>query len=104
MSVFAVTYTYLKTGAELRAEHLGDHRTWVGHLRSQSILYDAGPLTDKDASLLLIEAPSSGDAIAIMNEDPFYELGLIEHRDFSEWTPRWGVVAAASQDHKEVAR
>jgi uncharacterized protein YciI len=99
VAVYAAIYTYSESKHEQRVALLDEHRSWLGRLRDDARLHEAGPTAGQPGALLVFEFGSLSEATAALDEDPFFAAGLIENRIVSEWQVRWGVVAASSAAH-----
>jgi uncharacterized protein len=94
MAVFAVTYVYAPDSAAARDAARADHRAFLADLVAAGRVLVSGPLpaTDDapDGALLVVEAPSVDDAVALLDDDPFRREGLVAQRTAREWVPVTG--------------
>lgn len=98
MKIIAVTYHYSTDADEINRVR-PVHREFLGTLYVQQVLRASGPATlnatASDASqapgaLLILSAESAQDALKVLDKDPFWEAGLIKHREAMEWNPIFG--------------
>lgn len=96
MPFFAVTYTYTADAAA-RDEHRPAHRAFLGSLLDAGTLAASGPLAAQDGAdgaLVLVRADDAAGALAVLDADPFWALGLVADRAARAWTPVIGPWAA----------
>ena len=90
MKYFAVSYDYNPTNPEI-AKARPAHREFTSQLFEEGSIIATGPLTDSKGGALIIVALDDdavvADAIALMDNDPFYQAGCITGRSFREWSP-----------------
>ncbi|MEN9957270.1 MAG: hypothetical protein RIR46_878 [Actinomycetota bacterium] len=94
MSVFAVTYSYSASEAEL-AEIRPTHRAFFKELLEQQTLLASGPMVDRPGALLIVRADSVEQVAEILDQDPFDIAGYIGERAIAEWNPVFGPWSAA---------
>lgn len=85
MPIFAVTYGF-EPDTELRERVRPEHRVF---LAEQDGTLLSGPLEDGSA-LIIFEAKDADEAEEILDDDPYFEAGLISERTIVEWTPVTG--------------
>jgi hypothetical protein len=97
MGTFAVTYAYSPSTSAGRDKHRPRHVDFLQEQFDEGRLLRSGPFgPDEDpGALLVIEAASKADAEALMDQDPFYRNGLVEHRSIRQWNVVFGSDAAA---------
>lgn len=93
MAYFAVQYTYSDDTAELDRVR-PQHRAFLAMLTNGPLLA-SGPFVDAEqpSALLILRAGSVAEVERHLDEDPFWEAGLIKGRDVTEWNPLIGVFA-----------
>lgn len=89
MNVFAVTYHYCVSEAELN-EVRPLHRGWLGELLEQGVLLASGPMLDSPNALLIFRAGSAEALSALLDNDPFDIAGFIDSRTIERWNPVFG--------------
>jgi uncharacterized protein YciI len=89
MAIFAVTYAYSASEAEL-AEIRPTHREFFKELLEQQTLLASGPMVDRPGALLIVRADSVGQVAEILDQDPFDIAGYIGERAIAEWNPVFG--------------
>ncbi|MAA99578.1 MAG: hypothetical protein CMN87_10030 [Stappia sp.] len=77
-----------KTGAsQIRLDNRPDHLAWLKAMGDR--LKAAGPFLDDDGgmtgSLVVIEAGSRDEALAVSQEDPYARAGLFENVEIRPW-------------------
>lgn len=82
MPIFAVTYGFIPD-TEARDRVRPEHRAF---LHEQDGLLLSGPL-EGDAALIVFEAKSTEEVEEILDDDPYFEAGLISERTIVEWHP-----------------
>ncbi|MGO1383893.1 MAG: YciI family protein [Arachnia sp.] len=93
MSHFAVHYSYVKN-PDLLKEHRPAHRDFLRALVGRGLLAaGAYPEAVEPSALLLVEAESRSDVIAMLDEDPFLLEGAISDRRIELWNPPIGMFA-----------
>jgi uncharacterized protein YciI len=96
VSVYAAIYEYDDEGAGGRERLLADHRGWLSELKAAGRLLEAGVLSERPGSIIVVLADSPEEAVRTFDGDPFHRAGLIAGRSVSAWQVRWGVVADAA--------
>ena len=90
MKYFAVSYDYNPNNPEI-AKARPAHREFTAQLFEEGTIIATGPLTDSKGGALIIVGLADGavvaDAIALMDNDPFYQASCITGRSFREWNP-----------------
>jgi uncharacterized protein YciI len=94
MAIFAVTYSYSASEAEL-AEIRPTHREFFKALLEQHTLLASGPMVDRPGALLIVSADSVEQVAEILDQDPFDIAGYIGERAIAEWNPVFGPWSAA---------
>ena len=94
MAIFAVTYAYSASEAEL-AEIRPTHREFFKELLEQQTLLASGPMVDRPGALLIVRADSVEQVAEILDQDPFDIAGYIGERAIAEWNPIFGPWSAA---------
>jgi uncharacterized protein YciI len=82
MAIFAVTYGFIPD-SDARDRVRPEHREF---LHDQDGLLLSGPC-EGDAALIIFEAKSTEEVEEILDDDPYFEAGLISERTIVEWTP-----------------
>ncbi|BCN53719.1 hypothetical protein RE9425_21090 [Prescottella equi] len=91
MPLFAVQYTYAPEKSAERDDHRTDHRAWLADLVRRHIVQSSGPFADGSGALMMVEAATADDVIALFDQDPFAKRGLVAARLVREWIPVFGV-------------
>ena len=94
MAIFAVTYAYSATEAEL-GEIRPTHREFLKELLEQQTLLASGPMVDRPGALLIVRADSVEEVAEVLDQDPFDIAGFIGERAIAEWNPVFGPWSAA---------
>jgi uncharacterized protein YciI len=90
MNLHAVIYRYTDEPGRLD-EHRPKHKDYLASLFEQGRIVISGPLTDgAPGALLIIDADDSDQVAALLDPDPFWELGLIADRQIRSWKPFFG--------------
>jgi uncharacterized protein len=93
MSLYAMHYTYSDDTAA-RDEHRPAHRDFLGDLATEGVVLLSGPYAavdgEADAALLLLRGESEAEVLELLREDPFQQMGLVDHVAIREWTPVLG--------------
>ena len=86
MQTFAITYVYSENTSALN-EHRPAHRGFLGGLSAAGMLLASGPVRQADmtGALIIVQAENAGAAAAMLDNDPFYKLGLVIDRAVVEW-------------------
>ena len=97
MGTFAVTYAYSAATSARRDEHRPRHVAFLQEQFDHGRLVKSGPFGpgEDPGALLIIQADSKADAEALMDRDPFFRHGLVEHRSIRQWNIVFGADAAA---------
>lgn len=61
------------------------HRSYTQSIRAQGSLIIAGPFADDSGALLIYQAPSKDEAMALISADPYQTEGVYETYALSEW-------------------
>ena len=94
MAIFAVTYAYSASEAEL-AEIRPTHREFFKNLLEKQILLASGPMVDRPGAHLIVRAESVEKVAELLDQDPFDIAGYIGERAIAEWNPIFGPWSAA---------
>ncbi|WP_029069655.1 YciI family protein [Jonesia quinghaiensis] len=86
MQTFAITYVYSEDTAGLDA-HRPAHRAYLRALAASGSLLASGPVRQEDmtGALIIVQADNAGAAVALLEEDPFWQEGLVLDRAVVEW-------------------
>ena len=97
MGTFAVTYAYSAATSARRDEHRPRHVEFLQEQFDDGRLVTSGPFGpgEDPGALLIIQADSKADAEALMDQDPFFRHGLVEHRSIRQWNIFFGADAGA---------
>lgn len=91
MAVFAVTDVYAPDSSAARDATRAEHRAYLSSLHEEGTVLVSGPLPASDGApdgaLIVVQAPSAGDAVALLDADPFRREGLVAQRSVREWVP-----------------
>lgn len=90
MSVFAFHYMYDAANAATMDELRPLHRGYLSEGVTQGVVLSSGPFTDGTGALIVVKADTEEEALAFMNEDPFYQNGMVVDRSCREWKPVMG--------------
>lgn len=94
MPFFATTYRYVVDSDAARDAVRPAHREYLAGLTSRGALAVSGPYVGGDAGALLIfEAPTHDEAVALTDADPFVTEGLVTEVSVREWRPVTGRLA-----------
>ncbi|CAG2155916.1 hypothetical protein LMG31506_05528 [Cupriavidus yeoncheonensis] len=61
------------------------HRSYAQAIRAKGALIIAGPFADDSGALLIYQAKSKDEAMALISEDPYQAEGVYEATALSEW-------------------
>lgn len=93
MAIFAVRYTYSED-ADALDEHRPSHRAFLRDLADEGVVLLSGPMARKAdgpaAALLLLVGEAEEPLLELLREDPFQQLGLVEHVTIDRWDPVLG--------------
>ena len=90
MPVFAVHYRYVDN-ADVVAEHRPAHRDFLRELLERGVVLAAGAYTDGPAGALLVfRADTAQDVAALLEADPFQQLGLVQDCQIRAWGQAMG--------------
>ncbi|XBH22755.1 YciI family protein [Jonesiaceae bacterium BS-20] len=86
MQTFAITYVYSENTAALD-ENRPAHRGFLSGLAAAGMLLASGPVRQSDmtGALIIVQAENAGAAAALLDNDPFFKLGLVLDRAVVEW-------------------
>lgn len=91
--IFAVEYHYVTDRDEEMAQVRPSHRAFNGALAERDLLLAAGPYVGTHDALIVVRADDAAGALALLEEDPFHQAGMIAERIPHEWNPVIGVLA-----------
>jgi uncharacterized protein len=95
MAIFAVQYTYSEDTDALD-EHRPSHRAFLTGLADEGVVLLSGPMARQTdgpgAALILLTGEAQEPLLELLREDPFQQLGLVEHVHIDRWDP---VIGAA---------
>ena len=90
MAIFAVQYTYSEDTAALD-EHRPSHRAFLSRLAEEGVVLLSGPMARQAdgpaAALILLLGEAEEPLLELLREDPFQQLGLVEHVSIARWDP-----------------
>ena len=90
MPVFAVQYQYVDDAATV-TEHRPAHRDFLRDLLDRGIVLAAGAYTGGPAGALLVfRGDTEQDIAALLEADPFQQLGLVQDRQIRAWGQAMG--------------
>lgn len=91
--VFAVLYTY-SDDVTTRDEVRPRHRAYLAELLERGLLLASGPWAGAegkdDGALLVVTADDIDTAAALLDEDPFRQVGVVAGREIREWVQVMG--------------
>ncbi len=61
------------------------HREYLGSLKEAGQLAASGPFTDDSGALIIYEADSEADAVALIEADPFRKAGVFKSYTIKPW-------------------
>lgn len=85
MATFVVTTKYLPGHDEERMAARPAHREWLGKLRDEGRLVNAGPFADQRGALLIFEEADEEALRATLAQDP-YPADSVEVTLHGEWS------------------
>lgn len=86
MPLFATTYRYVADSDAARDTHRPAHRDYLGVLTKRGELALSGPYVGGEGGALLVfEAATEADAVALTDHDPFVVEGLVAEVTVREW-------------------
>ncbi|AYD89835.1 hypothetical protein D4740_01240 [Actinomyces sp. 2119] len=94
--IFTVEYHYVTDQDEAMGELRPSHRAFNAELASQDRLLAAGPYVGTHEALIIVRAQDEADALALLEDDPFYQAGFIAERVARQWNPVIGVLSPTS--------
>ncbi|MBM9469544.1 YciI family protein [Nakamurella leprariae] len=93
MPTYAVQYAYRDVPEQLD-EHRPVHRDWLRGLAADGAVVTCGPWVGEPAGALLIFRGESAAAVeTLLDQDPFWTVGVIAERSVREWNPVIGQLA-----------
>ena len=84
MKTIAVHYRYDASKPDLLAAERPTHRDYLRQLFDEGTLLASGPL-GSDSALIVMNMESPEAALALLENDPFYKVGVIEERSAQLW-------------------
>ncbi len=94
MPIFAVQYTYSED-TEALDEHRPSHRAFLSGLAEEGVVLLSGPMARRAdgpaAALILLAGDAEEPLVELLREDPFQQLGLVEHVAIDRWDPVLGL-------------
>lgn len=86
MPTFAVTYVYTDDVATIN-EHRPSHRAFLQALALTDVVQASGPVSagGMSGALIIAQAETEAAALALLDHDPFWKLGVIADRAVVEW-------------------
>ncbi|WP_313277408.1 YciI family protein [Timonella senegalensis] len=86
MQTFAITYVYSPNVAALD-KHRPSHRAYLTALAAAGSVMASGPVRQEDMSgaLIVVRAADAGAALGLLEQDPFWQAGLVVDRAVVEW-------------------
>ena len=63
------------------------HRQYLATLKQNGQLAAAGPLTDDSGALIIYEAATEEEALAMLQGDPFHQNGIFVSWKLRPWNP-----------------
>ena len=94
MPFFATTYRYVADSDAARDATRPAHREYLAGLTARGALAISGPYVGGEGGALLVfEAPSHDEAVALTDADPFVTEGLVAEVSVREWQPVSGRLA-----------
>ena len=96
MRLYVIEYRYRPDLKFLVEDMRPAHRTYLRDLQAQGRLITSGFLKDAtfDGAMLVVHADTAEDAIALLDEDPFVEAGVVQDVIARQWIPTLGPDAA----------
>lgn len=88
MAIYAIRYKY-SNDTDLIARTRPVHREYLRSLHDQGVLLASGPL-GSDGALIIVRTDDAVAAFALVDADPFNEVGVIVEREAVEWTQVFG--------------
>lgn len=85
--IFAVEYRYVTDRDEAMAELRPAHRAFNAALAGEDLLLAAGPYVGSHDALIVVRADDADGALALLEQDPFYQAGFIAQRLPRQWNP-----------------
>lgn len=95
MAFYVIEYTYDHALDSLIQDFRPAHRQFLRELNTKGDLLASGFLRDAMSTdaMIIMRADSAADALATLEEDPFFVNGFILERRAREWTPTIGAHA-----------
>ena len=89
MPYFVVTIEYIQP-MDIVEEHTPAHREFSAGLKDKGILLFSGPFNPRTGGMLLLQAESIDQAVALFDDDPFKKLDIAKYQ-IREWVPKVGI-------------
>lgn len=98
MALFAVIYRYSEDTASLD-QHRPEHREYIRSKVGKGVIA-SGPMTTSEGpgALILCSGNDEADVRALMDKDPFFELGLVTSREIAPWNLVMGSIGLEDGD------
>jgi uncharacterized protein YciI len=94
MPAFATTYRYVADSDAARDASRPAHREYLAGLTERGALLISGPYVGgPGGALLVFEAATEAEAVALTDADPFVLEGLVAEVSVREWQPVSGRLA-----------
>lgn len=84
MKTIAVNYRYDAGKTDILAAERPAHREYLRQLFDEGTLLASGPLSS-DSALIILDVESPEAALELLENDPFYKVGVIEERSAQVW-------------------
>jgi uncharacterized protein YciI len=87
VSLFAVFYTYTEGSDDERDEHRPAHRAFLRELHDAGTLQVCGPWGPEEApgGMLIFEGETAEEIGALLDDDPFWKVGVVAERAIKSW-------------------
>ena len=97
MLLYVIEYRYRPELKFLVEDMRPAHRTYLRGLQAQGRLLTSGFLRDAtfDGAMLIVRAESASAAIALLDQDPFVEAGVVQGLSARQWIPTLGPDASS---------
>ena len=95
MRTYAVNYEYEPQLLSLIDDWRPAHRTYLRKLHAEGKLFSSGHLRDATSAgaLLIMRTNSGREARELLEQDPFFQHGLVTNIVVKEWQPTIGDLA-----------
>jgi uncharacterized protein len=87
LSLFTVFYTYADGSDDKRDEHRPAHRAFLRELHDAGKLKVCGPWGPEEApgGMLIFEGESATEIGELLDDDPFWQVGVVADRAIRSW-------------------